>query len=137
MFDMLLVRKIDYGGQLVLVGFMIMSMPVLYYYGLLTGLFILGIWQLISAIVNTNVFIYSVYRREIGIYWLCCVFDLVILALAWLFSKVAGAGDAVLLYAVAIVVAICIATYYLLIYNKLIRSISLRNEVDGLTKSKH
>ena len=134
---MLFIRRIDYGGQWVLFGLMIVSIPVLYFYGFLAGLFALGIWQLISAILNKNTFIHSVYRREIRIYWICCFIDLMFLVSAWFLSITVDAGDADWIYIVAIAGGFCIAVYYLLIYNNLIRSIALRNEVDGLTKSKH
>lgn len=134
---MLFIRRIDYGGQWVLFGLMFISIPVLYFFGFLAGLIALGIWQLISAMLNTNTFIYSVFRKEIRIYWICCFIDLVLLVSACFFSNTTDTVDVSWLYIVAIAGGVCIAVYYLVIYNNLIRSISLRNEVDGLTKSKH
>jgi len=134
---MLSMRKIDFGGQLVLAALMILSTPLAYRYGFMAGLFVMGIWQLISAILNTTTFMHFAFRKRIRIYWICWFADFAIFVLTWFGEKSFHHNDREVLFVIAIIGAIGIAVYYLMIYNKLIGSISLRNELDGLTKSKH
>lgn len=134
---MLLFRRIDHTGQLVLGTLMLLSLPVLYIYGFMAGLFIMGIWQLISAILNTYSFMDAGHRRKISLYWICCLTDLILLVLVWICEDLLHPGVVKLVYGLAIAGAIGVAAYYLVIYNKFIAAISLRDELDGLTKSKH
>jgi hypothetical protein len=134
---MLLLRRIDHTGQLILGTLMLLSIPVLYFYGFLAGLFLMGVWQLISASLNTYSFIHSVHRKRIRLYWICCIADLVLIALGWQCDDFFGPRPVQVIYGLAIAGAIGIAVYYLVIYNKFIVAISLRDELDGLTKSKH
>ena len=130
-------RKIDYTGQLILAALMLLSIPILLIYGFLAGLFIMGCWQLISAAFNTNAFIQSGHRKRIWMYWKCCFAVLALLFFAWLAGEIFTADLSELIFWIALAGAAAIAVYYLKIYNKLIQFISLRNELDGLTKSKH
>ena len=134
---MLPIRKIDHGGQLVLGTIMLLSMPVLYFFGFLAGLLILGIWQLISALFNTNAFTNSVYKREIRRYWIFCFADFGLLVVGYIWGIVFDKDDVPVIYCIALIGASVIAIYYLMIYKKLIDFISIRDELDGLTKSKH
>jgi len=130
-------RKIDYFGQLILGSLMLLSVPVLLLYGFLAGLFILGCWQLLSAVFNTKAFVHTGHSKKIWTYWSCCAVDLTILFLSWYFEKTFKPDNIQLFYWVALPGALFIAIYYLKIYNDLIRFFSLRDELDGLTKSKH
>ena len=133
-------RKIDYYGQLILAAFMLLSVPVLLVYGLLgflAGLFIMGCWQVISAIFNTNAFIHSGHKNKIWSYWKLCFADLILLFVCCLSGETLNTDFSQLIFWIAIAGAAAIAVYYLKIYNDLIQFISLRNELDGLTKSKH
>jgi len=130
-------RKIDYYGQLILAALMLLSVPLLLYYGFLAGLFIMGCWQLISAAFNTNAFFHSVYRRQIWSYWKLCFADLLLLFLCWLSGETFNTDLLQVIFWITLTGAAAIAVYYLKIYNDLIQFISLRNELDGLTKSKH
>ena len=132
-----MLRKIDYCSQLILAALMLLSVPLLLYYGFLAGLFIMGCWQVISAAFNTNAFLHSVYRRQIWSYWKLCFADLILLFLCWLSGETFNADLLQVIFWIAITGAATIAVYYLKIYNDLIQFISLRNELDGLTKSKH
>lgn len=134
---MLAARKIDHGGQLALGAIMLLSMPVLYFFGFLAGLFIIGVWQLISALFNTNTFRHSRYKNEIRRYWIFCFTDFALLVLAYIWGIVFNKDDAQVIYCIALFGAAGIAIYYLMIYRKLIDFISIRDELDGLTKSKH
>jgi hypothetical protein len=131
------VRKIDYSGQLILTTLMLFSIPVLYLYGFLAGLCIMGCWQVISAACNTNAFINSGHKKRIGYFWIYCVADLALLSLRWLPREMFNPGFSQVIFWIAIAGAPAIAIYYLKIYNDFIEFISLRNELDGLTKSKH
>jgi hypothetical protein len=63
---MKLVRKIDYYCQLILGSLMLLSIPVLLSYGFLASLFILGCWQLLSAVFNTKAFIHTGHSKQIS-----------------------------------------------------------------------
>lgn len=130
-------RKIDYFGQVIVAVLMLLSIPVLLIYGFLAGLFIMGCWQLISAAFNTNTFIHSGYRKPIWMYWKCCFADLALFFSGWLTGEFFVADLSQVIFWIALAGAAAIAVYYLKIYNTLIQFISLRNELDGLTKSKH
>ena len=134
---MKIVRNIDYYGQLFLGLLMLLSVPVLLFYGFLAGLFILGCWQLLSAVFNTKAFIYTGQSKQIWRYWSCCIVDLTLLLLPWLFEKTFKADFVQVFYWIAISGSAFIAIYYLKIYKNLIDFFSLRDELDGLTKSKH
>src|SRR6478735_229545 len=84
---MLLMRKIDYYGQLILVTCMLLSIPIFYFVGFGAGLFLSGCWQLISAIANTPAFIHSGYKKPVLLYWTLCIADLSLIALSFLFKN--------------------------------------------------
>jgi|SRR5688572_32775055 len=130
-------RKIDYVGQLVLAALVLLSIPILYLYGFLAGLLIMGCWQLISAALNTNAFIQSGRRKQIRTYWKCCIGDLTLILICWFSEEAIDADYTEAIFWIATTGAALIAVYYLTIYNRLLQFISLRNELDGLTKSKH
>jgi len=134
---MKIVRKIDYYGQLILGTLMLLSVPVLLLYGFLVGLFILGCWQLLSAIFNTKAFAHTGHSQQIWSYWSCCMADLAILFLSWYFGKTFNLDYVQVFYWIALAGAVFVAIYYLKIYKRLIQFFSLRDELDGLTKSKH
>ena len=134
---MKIVRRIDYYGQLLLGSLMLLSVPVLLFYGFLAGLFILGCWQLLSAAFNTKAFVHTGHSKQIWIYWSCCIADLAILFLSWYFEKTFKIDSVQVFYWIGMSGAVLIAIYYLKIYNDLIHFFSLRDELDGLTKSKH
>ena len=131
------IRKIDYYAQLILGALMFLSVPVLLFYGFLAGLLILGCWQLLSAIFNTKAFVHTSHSKQIWSYWSCCIADLTILFLLWHFEKTFKIDNVQVFYWIALSGAVLIAIYYLKIYNDLIQFFSLRDELDGLTKSKH
>lgn len=134
---MLLIKKIDCYGQLILVSCMVLSIPIFYFLGLGIGLSLLGCWQLISALGNTPGFIYTGYKRQILLYWTFCIVELSLIALLFLFENDLGENFLMIVFWIAIGAAVFIASYYLRIYYRLIELLSLRNELDGLTKSKH
>ena len=134
---MALLRKIDFYGQLILSSCMLLSIPFLYFFGAGLGLLLLGCWQLISALLNTYSFIDIGYKKPILLYWIFCIADLGSIALLLLFESNITSDSVVVISWVTIGAAVFIAGYYLRIYHRLIELISLRNELDGLTKSKH
>ena len=134
---MILLRKIDYYGQLILISCTLLSIPFLYFIGAGLGLFLLGCWQLISAIANTAGFIHTGYKKPVLLYWMLSITDLLLLALFFLFEATLTEIFIMAIFWIIIGAAIFIAGYYLTIYYRLIEHISLRNELDGLTKSKH
>lgn len=132
-----MLRNIDYYGQLILCSLTILSIPVLFYYGFLASLFIPVCWQLLSAIFNTKAFIYSGQNKQIRVYWTCWLVDLTLFFLSWLFERSFNDDNVRIFYWIEISGAVFIALYYLKIYKNLIHFFSLRDELDGLTKSKH
>ena len=134
---MKLARKIDYYGQLILGSLILLSVPLLLFYGFLAGLLILGCWQLLSAVFNTKAFVHTGHSKQIWSYWSCCIADLAILFLSWYFEKTLNTGSVQVFYWIALPGAVLIAIYYLKLYKNLIQFFSLRDELDGLTKSKH
>ena len=134
---MQLLRKIDCYGQLILVSCVLLSIPFLYVFGVGVGLILLGCWQIISALLNTYNFIDTGYKKPILLYWIFCIADLGSIALLLLFESNLTSNAVAVISWVTIAAAVFIAAYYLRIYYRLIELISLRNELDGLTKSKH
>ncbi|HEX6848745.1 MAG TPA: hypothetical protein VF144_17290 [Chitinophagaceae bacterium] len=134
---MLPLQKFDCYGQLIMVPVLMVSMLVLSGVGFLTGLFVIGCWQLISAAFNTRSFIRAGFQKRISYYWIFSIADLLMLFLCY--SSVESAPKIVIniLAATTLPGAAAIGVYYWKIYFKLIGLLSLRNELDGLTKSKH
>jgi hypothetical protein len=116
---------------------MLLSIPIFYFLGLGIGLLLLGCWQLISAIGNTPGFIHTGYRKQILFYWTFCIIDLSLIAVSFLFENDLSKTLLMIVFWISIGTAVFIAGYYLRIYYRLIDLLSLRNELDGLTKSKH
>jgi predicted acyltransferase len=116
---------------------MLLSIPIFYFFGLGIGLLLLGCWQLISAIGNTPRFIHTGYKKQILFYWTLCIADLSLIALFFLFESDLARNLIMVISWIAIGAAVFIAGYYLRIYYRLIELLSLRDELDGLTKSKH
>jgi hypothetical protein len=116
---------------------MLLSIPFLYFFGAALGLLLLGCWQLISALLNTYFFIDSGYKKPIFLYWIFCIADLGLISLLLLFENNLTSDQMMIILWVTLGGAVFIAGYYLRIYYRLIEFISLRNELDGLTKSKH
>ena len=132
---MLRTRKIDYYGQLILVTCTLLSVPLLYFFGVGIGLFLLVCWQLISALANTPAFIHTGYKKPILLYWTFSIANLTLFL--FLFENDLAKDLILVIFWIAIGTALSIAIYYLRIYYRLIELLSLRNELDGLTKSKH
>ena len=131
------IRKIDCYGQLILLSCMLFSTPFLYFAGIGIGLILLGCWQLISALLNTRGFIDAGYKKPIILYWIFCTADLGSIIFLWQFERNLNSDCIIVLGWIIIGAAVFIAGYYLRIYYRLIDLIFLRNELDGLTKSKH
>ena len=128
---MLLIKKIDCYGQLILVSCSLLSIPIFYFLGLGIGLFLLGCWQLISALGNTPGFIHTGYKKQILLYWTFCIVDLSLIAVLFLFEYDLSETLLMIIFWIAIGAAVFIAGYYLRIYYRLIELLSLRNELDG------
>ena len=134
---MLLIKKADCYGQLILLSCMLLSMPFFYFFDFGIGLIILGCWQLISALLNTYCFIDTGYKKPILIYWVLNIVDLGLFFLAMQFENTLSTDYSMAIFWITIGAAVFIAGYYIRIYYRLIELLSLRNELDGLTKSKH
>lgn len=115
----------------------IASMAALFGLGLMIGLFIIGCWQLISASFNTKSFIDTGFKKRIIYYWTFAIANLSLVFLTYTIIESASEILSEILAGITLIGAIVIAVYYWRIYFKLIELLSLRNELDGLTKSKH
>lgn len=133
---MLSLKKTDYYGQLVLLLLMFLSVPVFYLFSFLAGLFLLGCWQLISAILNTSGFIHSGFKKQITRYWICCAADLSVIFLSWSLSRLFDTDDMQVIFWIGLTCAAATGIYYIIIYKRLIEQQALRNELSGFTKSK-
>jgi hypothetical protein len=116
---------------------MLLSIPIFYFLGLGIGLFLVGCWQLISALGNTGAFVNTGYKKQIFLYWTFSIIDLTLIALLFLFENDLSENLLMIVFWTAVGATVFIACYYLRIYYRLIDLLSLRNELDGLTKSKH
>jgi hypothetical protein len=116
---------------------MLLSIPFLYFVGIGMGLILLGCWQLISALLNTPGFIDTGYKKPIILYWIFCTADLGSILFLWQLKSNLTSDCIMVLGWITTGGAVFIAGYYLRIYYRLIDLIFLRNELDGLTKSKH
>ena len=134
---MLSLRKFDCYGQVIVASVCLASMIVLPGPGLLPGLFIIGCWQLISAAFNTKSFSQAGFQKRISYYWLFSFADLSLLLIAYCSLEQVSETLSQILTGITLIGAIAIAVYYWKIYFKFIGFLSLRSELDGLTKSKH
>ena len=133
---MIRIRKIDFYGQLLLIICMLLSIPFFYFFIFEIGLFFLGFWQLISALANTRAFIHMGYKKQILIYWAFCFLTLSLIAFFFLENDLT---KKLLLLIFYIIIGATVFTigYYLKVYYRMIELSLLRNELEGLTKSKH
>jgi hypothetical protein len=134
---MLILRKTDLYLQVALGILMVLSIPVLFIYGFLAGLLLLGLWQLVSALLNTPAFLAYAHKKQIVNYWkwTAAVLGTIILCLplSYLFDP----DDVQVLFWTAVVGSLPVAVFYMHIYGKLINHIELRRELSGVTKSRH
>jgi hypothetical protein len=103
----------------------------------MAGLFLLGWWQVFSATLNTYSFAQCGFTQRIFCYWIFCLSDLVLFFFSIWLDISTSHGLAEILILTSLIGALVTAGYYWWIYYRLIGFIFLRNELDGLTKSKH
>jgi hypothetical protein len=130
-------RQMDYVLQLIFSVITLSVSVVLYYFGFLAGLFIIGCWQLLSAILNTSAFLNAGMGKEICNYWKFVGLVFVCFFLYYPLTIIFEPDDMQVIIGIGLVGAIPIAIYYLSIYSKLIRHFSMRDEVAGVIKSNH
>lgn len=130
-------RKIDWYAQLTISVASVFSIPLLFLYGLGAGLFLMGFWQLLSAVLNSSHFIQHGLQQQIIRYWKLAGSIMAALFLCFILPFFFDGDDVQVGIFIAVAASIPVALFYLKIYRQLIENISLRNEIDGLTKSKH
>ena len=116
--------------------YVVITPPFIFFWGW-NRLFLLACWQLISALTNTPAFIHAGYKKPILLYWTFAIANLSLFTFLFLFENDLAKDLILVIFWMAIGAAMSIAIYYLRIYYRLIELLSLRNELDGLTKSKH
>jgi hypothetical protein len=129
------IRKFDFYGQLTLGSVMIISIPFLFLYGFLLGLFFLGCWQLLSASLNTTSFMRSGYKKKIFTYWKWTAVDLLLLLICFPSFELFTTAYMEILMITCLGGSVIIAVYYLYIYHKLINQIEFKKELSGFLKS--
>ena len=134
---MLLLRKIDCYGQLMLAVLIILIMPLLFNGNFFIGLLFMAGWQIISAIFNTYSFLQTRFEKRILLYWAFCVAELALIYFTYRIQLFTTSITAEICFWITAGGALATGSYYWSIYFKFIEFISLRNELDGLTKSKH
>ena len=134
---MLVLRKFDCYGQVIAALVLITSMVIIDRPGFFTGLLIIGCWQLLSAAFNTKSFIHAGFSKRVLYYWIFSIADLLLLFLTYASIEHISEILSEILTGITLIAGFAIAVYYWHIYFKLIDLLSLRNELDGLTKSKH
>jgi hypothetical protein len=134
---MLLLRKIDYSAQIVFGVLMLLSIPLVFIYGFLAGLFLLGGWQLISAALNTTCFLKNSLVTDICMYWKCTGLVFACFFLCVPLVEIFDEDDVQVLGGAGLIASIPLAVYYLHIYGKLLGNLRLRNELSSLIKSNH
>ena len=134
---MILLRRIDYILQLILaiitLLFTLVGGPIAF----MAGLFLIGCWQLLSAISNTNSFLRSGMTKEICNYWKCVGLVFVLLFLMYPLTLLFDSDDIQVIGGIAVIGSIPVSAYYYTIYRKLINHYKLREELGGLIKSNH
>lgn len=131
---MILLRKTDYYIQLLLELLILILVPLLHWYGFLTGLFILGCWQLLSASFNSSSLVSAGFRKGVAIYWKWTVVVLASLFLSIPLSWLLHPDHLRVFVFLVIGASIPVAVYYLVIYKKLINHYEMRRELSGIIK---
>lgn len=132
---MLTIRKADFYSQVILGCLMVLSMPFMFLHGFLLGLFFLGCWQMISAVLNTRAFIRSGFKKSVLTYWIWASFDLLVLLFCIPLSELFKPDDVRVIVAIAVFGSVVIAIYYGVIYKKLIDHLDFKNELSAFIKS--
>ncbi|MGB8190390.1 MAG: hypothetical protein WCF67_00665 [Chitinophagaceae bacterium] len=120
---MIRLRKIDLMLQAVLMAACLIMWPASPIMAA-AGYFLLGAWQVISALFNSFTMSKGPFRQRILIYWLVTALDLILIAVRY----------TPLLY-IALVAAAGIAVYYWVIYRLFINYLSHRTELSTIVRN--
>ena len=115
-------RNIDWICQLVIAGISFAALAINAGYTMY-GEFILGSWQILSALVNTWSMHGSTFRKRIVIYW--------VLAIASLLMLVSGVE---VLMMISLIGSWGIAIYYCVIYKQFINHLAYREELSTVVR---
>ena|SRR5688572_26059071 len=99
------------------------------------GLFILVIWQVISAGINTRSFLITNCKKMIRLFWIFLFFDGVLLVLAASLPLTSPGQAERALTMIALAGAQGIVIYYLFIYQRAVRVLEFKKEIKGVLKS--
>lgn len=128
---MLTLRKIDHGIQVALGVIMIFSLPVLFIYGFMAGLFLMGFIQLVSAVANTSAFLVNGMGRQICNYWKYTGLVMASLFICVPLAEIFNPDDVQVLAGFGIAGSVPVAIYYLHIYKQLIRHLGFKTNWAG------
>ena len=99
------------------------------------GLYMLIIWQVISAAINTRSFLITNCKKMIRLFWIFLFFDGVLLALAASLPMTGPGQPEQALTMIALAGAQGIVIYYLFIYQRAVRVLEFKKEIKGVLKS--
>jgi hypothetical protein len=120
---MLIIRKIDLAGQAILGLISLLSLLTLSPYPWLMGTFVLGVWQVLSALLNSFPMYSTTYRTRILLYWV-----LAVIAVSILFFQTDEAMIA------SMTISWCIAVYYWFVYKSFIDYVAFRKELSTIVR---
>lgn len=119
---MIKVRKVDFTGQVITGILTLLSLLTFSFYFFFIGTATLGIWQLMSALINTWSMFQTIYALRILLYWALTAIALIMLFL----------GDEAMV--ISMFLSWAIAIYYLFIYRSFIKHLAFRKELSTLIK---
>jgi len=116
-------RKIDYYGQVTLLVLIVLTALLFYFnksfiFLSLIGLFILGLWQIISALTVSFSHHLKIYKKHIRNYWMACISMLIIFSTVFLVAQFQDRSLINWLFGISTVGGLITAFYYLYLYKK-------------------
>jgi hypothetical protein len=130
---MLLLRKIDWKIQSGLALATLVSLVVDVSFSM-AGVFSLGVWQVMSAVLNTRCFLTQGARKEIRLYWAMAAVAVACIVAPALVPD-PGLQPSLVYIVVWLLLAFAIAVYYLVNYHRLLKYLTLQSELRGLLGS--
>ncbi len=130
-----MLRRIDFGFQLLIIIAGFTSCIIAPLFGAL-ALFVLGIWQLLSAVSNTLLVKHDIgFRKRIRIYWLLVLTNLS----GWFICTILLHSRAIYfgIGLVLMITAAMIGLYYCNILYELIRAGNIKEQLSSVVKENH
>lgn len=132
-------RKLDYYGQVVLLTLIVLTALLFYFnksflFLSMIGLFILGFWQIISALTVTFSHHLKIYNHFIRNYWVACISMLLIFAGVFVVARFQNNLLINWLFGISTTGGLITSFYYLYLYKRYFL-IAANNESDTVATS--